>query len=216
MGEACRTLNYPIVSGNVSLYNETDGTGIHPTPAIGGVGLLKDVNKHMTKHFKGDGETILLIGETKGELGSSLYLREVEGREEGAPPPVSLEAEKRNGDFVRNLIQNEQVTACHDISDGGLLVALAEMAFKEHTGATVRFPEDVNNVSYAFGEDQARYIVSTSDASTIMSAAKEAGVEVTELGKTGGSLLLVEGLLSQSVSELHATNETWLQSYMAS
>ncbi len=215
MGDACRALNYPIVSGNVSLYNETDGTGVQPTPAIGGVGLLKDVSKHMTNYFKHEGETILLIGETKGELGSSLYLREIEGREEGAPPAVDLDAEQRNGNFIRELIQAEQVTACHDISDGGLLIALAEMTFKEQLGATVNFPDNVNKVAYAFGEDQARYIISTSHAPDIISAAKKAGVTITNLGNTGGSALEIDGILSRNVNDLHETNERWLQSYMS-
>src|SRR5690606_21641102 len=134
---ACLALDYPVVSGNVSLYNETNGQAILPTPVIGGVGLVEDVTRAVTIAFKGAGETILLIGETKGHLGASIYLREIGGKEAGAPPPVDLEAERRNGDFVREQILAGRVTACHDLSDGGLLVAIAEMAMAGGVGATL-------------------------------------------------------------------------------
>src|SRR5690348_13865359 len=128
IGEACRTLDFPVVSGNVSLYNETNSRAILPTPTIGGVGLVDQFTKSMTIAFKAEGEAILLIGETRGWLGQSAYLRDLCGREEGAPPPVDLAAERRHGDFVRGLIRDRLITAAHDVSDGGLLVALAEMA----------------------------------------------------------------------------------------
>jgi phosphoribosylformylglycinamidine synthase subunit PurL len=123
------------VSGNVSLYNETNGRGILPTPSIGGVGLLDDFTKSATLAFKSAGEAILLIGDTQGWLGQSVYLRDVCGREEGAPPPVDLAAEKRNGDVVRGMIHAGTATAVHDVSDGGLLIALAEMAIASGIGA---------------------------------------------------------------------------------
>ena len=135
IAEACRALDFPVVSGNVSLYNETNGRGILPTPSIGGVGLLDDFTKSATLAFKADGEAILLIGETHGWLGQSVYLRDICGREEGAPPPVDLAAEKRNGDVVRGMIHAGTATAAHDVSDGGLLVALAEMAIASGIGA---------------------------------------------------------------------------------
>ena len=143
IAEACKALDFPVVSGNVSLYNETQGRGILPTPSIGGVGLLDDFTKSATLAFKAAGETILLIGETQGWLGQSLYLRDVCGREEGAPPPVDLIEERENGDVVRALIGDGLVTAAHDVSDGGLLVALAEMAMASGIGATLdAAPED--------------------------------------------------------------------------
>ena len=118
-GEACRALNFPVVSGNCSLYNETNGEAILPTPAIGGVGLLKDLHRTASIAFKREGDALILIGETKGHLGQSLYLREIEGREEGPAPPVDLGCEKRNGDFVRGLIESGRVDTVHDVSDGG-------------------------------------------------------------------------------------------------
>ena len=132
---ACKALEFPVVSGNVSLYNETNGRAILPTPTIGGVGLLDDFAKSASIAFKAADEMIVLLGETKGWLGQSLYLREICGREEGAPPPVDLMAERRTGDFVRGLIDEKLVTAVHDISDGGLLVAVAEMALASGIGA---------------------------------------------------------------------------------
>src|SRR5258708_37200483 len=140
MRAACLALDYPVVYGNVSLYNETNGTGILPTPAIGGVGLLADAATSIGLAFRQDSQTIILIGETRGHLGASLYLREIAGREDGAPPPVDLAAERRNGDAVRAEILAGRVSACHDVSDGGLLVALAEMAMAGGIGASVLAP----------------------------------------------------------------------------
>ena len=137
IGEACRALDFPVVSGNVSLYNETNGRGILPTPTIGGVGLLDDVSKHATIAFKREGDLLLLIGVTQGWLGQSLYLRDICGREDGAPPPVDLEAERTNGDFVRHLIRSGLVDTVHDCSDGGLAVAVAEMAMAGGIGASL-------------------------------------------------------------------------------
>src|SRR5262247_3134359 len=158
IGEACRALDFPVVSGNVSLYNETNGRAILPTPSIGGVGVLDDFTKSATLAFKAAGEAILLIGETQGWLGQSVYLRDICGREEGAPPPVDLAAEKRNGDLVRALIEEGIATAVHDVSDGGLAVALAEMAMASGIGAKL---EEAPAPAHAFwfGEDQARYLV---------------------------------------------------------
>ena len=160
IAEACKALDFPVVSGNVSLYNETQGRGILPTPSIGGVGVLADFTKSATLAFKAAGETILLIGETQGWLGQSLYLRDICGREEGAPPPVDLIEERENGDVVRALIGEGLVTAAHDVSDGGLLVALAEMAMASGIGANLdAAPEDTPAHAFWFGEDQARYLV---------------------------------------------------------
>src|SRR5262249_2414840 len=161
MREACLALDYPVVSGNVSLYNETKGAGILPTPVVGGVGLLADVGKSVSLALTRAGEHLVLIGETKGHLGASLCLREIAGSEAGAPPPVDLEAERRNGDFVRAEIQAGRVSACHDVSDGGLLVAVAEMTMAGTIGATL---SGIANHATAFGEDQARYILAVADA----------------------------------------------------
>jgi phosphoribosylformylglycinamidine synthase len=215
--QACLRLDYPVVSGNVSLYNETNGTGIHPTPAIGGVGLLENAEQRVLNHITQDDLTLFLLGETKGELGASLYLREVEGREEGAPPPVDLEAEYDNGHFVLTMAREGRLSACHDLSDGGLLVSLAEMTFPAGIGASIHLPEGENSTAIAFGEDQARYLlaVAPEHIQALKDAAPAADVSLTELGTTGGEELVVEGEFSVPVQELKTLNESWLPEYMA-
>src|SRR6185437_10566869 len=137
IGEACRALDFAVVSGNCSLYNETNGEGILPTPAIGAVGLMADVNRMATVALKREGDALILIGDTRGHVGQSIYLREIEAREEGAAPRVDLATEKKNAAFVRKLIEDGRVDTCHDLSDGGLLVALAEMALAGDIGAEI-------------------------------------------------------------------------------
>lgn len=215
MGEACRALDYPVISGNVSLYNETNGTGIMPTPVIGGVGILADAAVHANIALKQDGNALVLVGETKGWLGASIYLRELLDRDEGAPPPVDLAAEKRNGTFVRGQIQSGAIAACHDLSDGGLLVAAAEMAMAGRKGAALTFPADLPLHAFAFGEDQARYLVETADPDAFLAAAKAAGVPAAQIGKVGGDALTVNGSDATSVNELRTAHEGWLPGYMA-
>ena len=215
IGEAARALDFPIVSGNVSLYNETNGRAILPTPTIGGVGLLENFTSAMTIAFKAEGESILLVGDTRGRLGQSLYLREICGREEGAPPPVDLAAERRHGEFVRALIRDGLVTAMHDISDGGLLVALAEMAMVSHIGAVLEAPRGVAPHAFWFGEDQARYVLTAKDARAVAERAKAAAVPLTQIGATGGRVLAVADEQPLVVSELRSRFENWLPDYMA-
>jgi len=214
IGEACRALEFPVVSGNVSLYNETNGAAILPTPTIGGVGLIDEFTKSMTTAFKAEGEAILLIGETQGWLGQSLYLRDICGREEGAPPPVDLAAEKRNGDFVRALIRDGAATAVHDVSDGGLLVALAEMVIASGIGAVLEAPSNLPAHAFWFGEDQARYVVTAKDAGHMTQRAKAAAVPITCLGATGGSVLALPDEWPLPIDKLKSRFEGWLPAYM--
>ena len=210
MGEACRALNYPIISGNVSLYNETNGEGIFPTPVIGGVGLLNDSSKAIGNKFINSGDVIAVIGETKGELGASLYLREILKKEEGDAPAIDLATEKRHGDFVRENIQEGNILSAHDVSDGGLLVALAEMAIRSQKGANVANPSDVASHGYWFGEDQARYVVTFSKAEqeAIVASAQKASVPLYILGEvTNAATLDVDGQ-KISVDQLQQLNET--------
>jgi phosphoribosylformylglycinamidine synthase len=218
IADACRALDMPVVSGNVSLYNETNGRAILPTPTIGAVGLLDDFATSTSLAFKDVGETILLLGETTGWLGQSIYLREICGREEGAPPPVDLDAERRNGDFVRGLITLGQVTAVHDLSDGGLLVAVAEMAMASGIGARLRPPPNgLAPHAFWFGEDQARYLVTVrNDAvEALVARAASAGVPVRQLGSTHGTALTVPNERPIVVAALAARFEAWLPAYMA-
>ncbi len=214
--EACLALDFPVVSGNVSLYNETNGQAILPTPAIGAVGLIADLGKRTTLAFKAAGETLVLIGTTQGALGASLYLREIMGREEGPPPEVNLEIERRNGDFVRHLIETGKLTACHDISDGGIAIAVAEMALAGGIGADIT-PE-MNGTApnaWLFGEDQGRYLLTTQAPNAVLAAAEKAGVPACIIGSTGGDRLQISRILSISLERLQKAHEGWFPAYMA-
>ena len=216
IGEACRALDFPIVSGNCSLYNETNGEGILPTPAIGAVGLLTDVHRMATVALKREGDALILVGETKGHLGQSTYVREIEGREEGAAPPVDLAAEKKNGDFVRDLIEQGVVDTVHDLSDGGLLVAIAEMAMAGNIGAEVALPGAANVIAFLYGEDQARYLLAVPDAQAakILTQAESSGIAAASLGRTGGDKIALKNGGAVSVAALKRAHEAWFPAYM--
>ncbi|MGJ0505085.1 MAG: phosphoribosylformylglycinamidine synthase subunit PurL [Methylocystis sp.] len=217
IGDAARALDFPIVSGNVSLYNETQGAGILPTPAIGGVGVIADVSRAAQTGFAGEGDTILLIGETKGWLGQSAYAHDLCGRTDGAPPPVDLAAERRNGDLVRELILSGRVSAAHDLSDGGLAVALAEMALAGDIGAEIMdLPSGLSHAAL-FGEDQARYLLSVphGNAARIAQQGAAAGVPVQAIGRTGGDALILPGEAPILLTELRKAHETPLPAFMA-
>lgn len=229
MAEACRALDFPVVSGNVSLYNETEGTGILPTPAIGGVGLLSDWSKSATIAFKAEGETVWLVGDGRAHLGQSLWLRETLGREDGPPPPVDLRAERRAGEFVRRLIASD-ATAVHDISDGGLLVALTEMALAGGIGVELSVPADSPEwdlipeerpgpdevkrtyltTGEAFGEDQGRYLVTLPASVGFM----EAPVRMQRIGTIGGKAISGPQF-DIPLADLRAAHEGWLPGLMA-
>ncbi|TMJ27538.1 MAG: phosphoribosylformylglycinamidine synthase subunit PurL [Alphaproteobacteria bacterium] len=216
IAEACKTLDFPIVSGNVSLYNETNGRAILPTPTIGGVGLIEDFTKSATLAFKGPDEAILLFGETTGWLGQSMYLREICEREEGAPPPVDLAAERRHGDLVRALIEEGIATSVHDISDGGLLIALCEMAMASGIGADLDRPA-LPAHAFWFGEDQGRYVVTVKPAMAerTMLRARSARVPARQLGFTAGDALTMQDERPILVAKLRERFESWLPAYMA-
>ena len=214
IGEAARALDFPIVSGNVSLYNETMGAGIPPTPAIGGVGLIADVGRTMSLAFKAAGHDVLLVGGTPSWLGRSAWLSTIAGLEQGAPPPVDLAAERRSGEFVASLIAEGRISAAQDLSDGGLAVALAEMAMAGGIGATVEAsgPEH----AFFFGEDQGRYVVSAAPGETagVLEAAGRAGVPVARIGVTGGDALKLGGAQPVALARLRNAHESWLPDYM--
>ena len=222
MAEACRALDYPVISGNVSFYNETEGVGILPTPAIGGVGLIADIDRMARIAFAAAGEHILLIGETRGHLDASIYAREMRGREDGPPPPVDLTVERRNGEFVRALIEAGRIRTCHDISDGGLLVAVAEMSLAaladgREIGARIDIPEsDIPLHAWLFGEDQARYVISAgaAPAKTIIDDATKANIPIYSIGLSGGATLTLGVTDAISLKELQRAHEDWLPHYM--
>ena len=213
MAEACRVLDFPVVSGNVSLYNETNGSAIPPTPTVGAVGLLYDYAHRADFASLRDGDTLVLIGETRGALGASLYLRECLGREDGAPPPVDLAVERRNGDFVRNLIRDGAVATVHDLSDGGLVMAAADMALASGVGVTLDVAAE-GITSLLLGEDQARYLMGTNDPEAVVSKARAAGVPARTIGHAAGSSLSATELFSIPLERLRQSHEAWMPTYM--
>jgi phosphoribosylformylglycinamidine synthase len=182
IGAACKALGMPIVSGNVSLYNETDGTGILPTPTIGAVGLLASLDE-MIAGLPVAGDVAIVIGATAGHLGQSALLAEAFGREEGDAPPVDLAAERKNGEFLR--ANRKLIRAATDLSDGGLALAAFEMAEAAGIGVTLR----AKDIAQLFGEDQARYLVAVAPekAAALAKAADSAGVDFAHAGTFGGT-----------------------------
>lgn len=214
MAEACRALDFPVVSGNVSLYNETEGRAILPTPVIGGLGVLEDAAQAVGIALS-PWLDLVLIGETKGWLGQSLWLREIAGREEGPPPPVDLQAERRCGDFVRARIGAGEVRACHDVSDGGLLVAVAEMAMAGRVGARLSAsPREIPSHAFWFGEDQARYVLAVADSGAILRMAEAAGVPAWRIGFSGGQDLTLPDGGTISMRALRAAHERFFPEWM--
>ncbi|MCP1199455.1 phosphoribosylformylglycinamidine synthase subunit PurL [Notoacmeibacter sp. MSK16QG-6] len=217
IGEACKALSFPIVSGNVSLYNETNGVAILPTPTIAGVGLLPDWNVMARIDTMKDGNVLFLIGEDGSHLGQSAFLRDVGGKVDGPPPPVDLDKEKKHGLFVREAIRSGTLSACHDISSGGLVVALAEMAMGASCGLTIEdIGEDLPHARL-FGEDQARYVVAVSadNADDFAGTASAASVPVRRLGSAGGAAFRVTELIDLDVEHMKAAHENWFPDYMA-
>jgi phosphoribosylformylglycinamidine synthase len=216
MAEACRALDFPVVSGNVSLYNETNGISIPPTPTVGAVGLLKDYDQRVGFNTVQAGQVIILIGETKGEMGSSLYLREVFGLEKGAPPKVDLVCEKNNGTLVRRLIRSGVAKAVHDLSDGGLLSAAVDVVLASKIGLSLKNPTDLADHVFGFAEDQARYLIAVDEASAhlVIAQAAEADVPAAVIGVASGADLSYTGL-SLSIEALRKAHEDWLPAYMA-
>ena len=216
MGDACRALDYPIVSGNVSLYNESKATGggsaILPTPAIGGVGVMEDVGKMATIAFKAEGEAIFVIGENKGHIGQSIWLREIYGREDGTAPIVDLAAERKNGEAVRALIENGLVSAVHDIADGGQIVALAEMALAGNIGCQLDGGV-YSDARHWFSEDQGRYLVTTADADVLTVALEKAGLIFAQIGRTGGDNVAINGN-GVSITQIRAAHESFFKDWM--
>jgi len=211
--EACKALDYPVISGNVSLYNETNGKAIQPTPAIGGVGLLKDLHKRCDISFKKTGDIVLIIGNSFGHIGSSLYEREILKIDNlNTPPAVDLVAEKKHSEFVRELIENYKINACHDVSDGGILVALFEMC-NDSLGVNLDLSAIDTNIKLdknhlLFGEDQSRYIIAISpeNLEKIINLANDKQIELYKIGQVINDAIII-GENSVPVQELKNLNE---------
>jgi phosphoribosylformylglycinamidine synthase len=217
MKEACEVLKYPVVSGNVSLYNETNGVAIPPTPAIGGVGVIPDLARVADIALKSEGNLLVLIGREDGHLGQSLYQLAITGKVEGAPPPVHLADEIKAGNLVRSLIREDKVRAVHDASDGGLLVAVAEMALAGAIGVQL-FPYEGKLPAHAawFGEDQGRYVVEASPelAEEVIERARLLALPARVVGTVGGDTLSLRNETALAVADLRAAHESWFPQYM--
>ncbi len=228
MGEACRTLDFPIVSGNVSLYNESKATGggsaILPTPAIGGVGIIDDYSKMMTMGFKNAGDTLYVVGPefwakpdpTRSHLGKSLWLKEIHGIDDGRTPPTDLSIERNAGELIRELIDAGLVNAVHDLSDGGLAVALAEMAMASGLGAEVEANAEYTAAQWWFGEDQGRYVISVPNTEALNAQmakgtrdAETAQIGLRRIGSVGG-----ESILGVAVSDLREAHASFFRDWM--
>jgi phosphoribosylformylglycinamidine synthase len=219
MKDACEVLKYPVVSGNVSLYNETNGVAIPPTPAIGGVGLVPDLSHRADIALKTEGDLLVVIGRENGHLGQSIYQLTVTGKVEGAPPPVDLADEIKAGNLVRSFIREDKVAAVHDVSDGGLLVAIAEMALAGGIGAQL-YPYEGKLPAHAawFGEDQGRYLLEASPelAEELIERARLLALPARVVGRVGGESLAIKGEPAMPLAELRDAHERWLPDYMGS
>ena len=217
MAEACRVLTYPVVSGNVSLYNETSGRGIPPTPAVGGVGLVPDVARVASLGLSTDGDVLIAIGRAEGHLGQTLYQDVIAGQRAGAPPKVDLADELKAGNLVRTLIREGKTTAVHDMSDGGLLVAISEMALAGRRGVSlVENRGPLPDHAYWFGEDQSRYVVAVSpdDEAEVTRRANMLGLPAHRAGVVGGKDLALPGEGAIPLARLRKAHEEWLPRYM--
>jgi len=220
MGDAARQLDTPVVSGNVSLYNETDGKAIQPCPVIGMVGVIENVDDAVGNCFVAADQDIFVIGQSDkaddGWLGASIYQQHHGDDGIYAPPPLDLVAEQKTGSFVRQQILGGGINAAHDIADGGLAVAIAEMAMRSEFGAEIAVPKTGNLHGWAFGEDQARFVVTTADSQALIAAAKEAGIDITKLGMVSDQGELKFGDNDTiSIADLNAVFEGCIPALMA-
>ena len=209
--EACEALSYPVISGNVSLYNETAGASVQPTPTIGGVGLLENAENFFTSKLQGEGSHLYVIGETKPEFGSSLYLREIEGKEEGAPPALDFDLEIKHAQFIRALIAQKLISSCSDVSDGGLLCALADSSIASQVGMQI---EEMDS-AIAFSESASRYIIETDSAEQLEKLAAEKDIFIEKIATVSGDVFAVKNNFEISLEELSDENQTRLEKFMA-
>ena len=214
--EACEFLNYPVVSGNVSFYNGTNKKNIYPTPVIGGVGLIKKLLNPIDHNFKQEGSAILLIGKTFGHLEQSCFLKENFSIIEGMPPEINLLNEKNNGENVLKLIQNDLVLSSHDISNGGLIVALSEMSINSNFGVKINKPKNLTNlIQYFFGEDQGRYLleINTNNLTGVEKTLKDNKIYYENIGSTQQEFIEIEGELKIKIKDLFKINNEWYNKF---
>ena len=217
ISEACTYLDYPVVSGNVSFYNETNDKSIKPTPAIGGVGLIRNLKKIISMSLKEEGNLLLIVGKTQGHLDQSIFSRELLGIKKGPPPEINLFNEKNNGNTMLQLIDNNLIISAHDISIGGILVALSKMCLAGKVGAKINLPKSLINLNeYFFGEDQSRYIIEIKkkDLDKITNILNKNSVFFENIGFVQKENLAIEGEFDINIKELANLNNNWFKKYM--
>ena len=218
IGEASEYLKFPVVSGNVSFYNQTKDEGIKPTPAIGGVGLIKDYNKMITMNFKEIDNVVLVIGKTEGHLDQTLFARNILDEKNGPPPEINLFNEKNNGETLLKLIESNLIKSAHDVSLGGIIIAVAKMCIKGKKGINLNKPKYlINELEYFFGEDQGRYIIEVSkkDLKKVTDIMNKNAVHFDELGTIGENELYFDDKTKVTIYELISSNTKWLTNYMS-
>ena len=214
--EACEFLNYPVVSGNVSFYNGTNNKNIFPTPVIGGVGLIQKYPHLLSHRFKSIGSEIILIGKTFGHLEQSCFLKENYSIVDGSPPEVNLLNEKNNGEIVLSLISENLISSAHDVSNGGLIVALSEMSIHSKIGIKIEKPKKLGNLfEYFFGEDQSRYIleVDSEKLKKTETILKKSNIFYEKIGKTQKKFFEIEGEMKTDVNDLFNINNQWYNNF---
>ena len=217
LGEASAYLEFPVVSGNVSFYNQTKDIGIKPTPAIGGVGLIKDYQNMVTMDLKEADNILLVIGKTEGHLDQSLFARDILNEKNGPPPEINLFNEKNNGETILKLIDKKFIKSAHDVSLGGIITALSKMCIKGKKGATLKKSNYlINKFEYLFGEDQGRYIIEISkdDLESATKILQENSVHFDELGLVNEDILIIDDKTKVSIDDLIKSHTNWLTNYM--
>ena len=218
ISQACEYLNFPVVSGNVSFYNETKDKGIKPTPSIGGVGIIKDYKKMVSMGLKNIGNIVLLIGKTEGHVSQSIFAKEILNQKKGPPPEINLFNEKNNGETLLKLINEEYVKSAHDVSIGGILVAITKMSLSGNKGVNINNPKNlINYFEYFFGEDQARYLIEIEkkDFEKVKTVLEKNSVYFSEFGIVQEKNLVLKGKFNIKINELIKSNKTWLKEYMS-
>jgi phosphoribosylformylglycinamidine synthase len=217
LGEASLYLDFPVVSGNVSFYNQTKNIGIKPTPAIGGVGLIKNYKNMVTMDLKQTDNILLVVGKTEGDLDQSLFARDVLNEKNGPPPEINLFNEKNNGETILKLIDKKLIKSSHDVSLGGIIIALSKMCIKGKKGATLKKPNYlINEFEYLFGEDQGRYIIEIekNNFKNVTEILEKNSVHYDELGTVNENELVINDKSKITIDELIKSHTNWLTNYM--
>ena len=218
ISEAAKYLAFPVVSGNVSFYNQTKEVGIKPTPVIGGVGLIKDYTKMITMDFKEVNNIVLVIGKTEGHIDQSLFSRVVLDEKNGPPPEINLFNEKNNGETLLKLIDGNLIKSAHDVSLGGIITAVSKMCIKSNKGINLKKPKFlINEIEYLFAEDQGRYIIEISkkDQKKVLDILDKNAVHYDELGTINENMLFLSQKSKVTIDELKSSNTNWLIEYMS-